>query len=141
MSRSSRAVKIRRVNHLGIIVEDLDEAVQSFTERLGLTLDHIEPYGDELQIAFLPCGDTLVELIEPRTEAGSNADYLKQHGPGIQHVAFEVEDLEAALSELAERGVKPLGDAPMPGAGGTRIAFLEPQAFGGILVELCEPLS
>ena len=134
-------MKIRRVNHLGIIVEDLDEAVRSFTERLGLTLDHIEPYGDELQIAFLPCGDTLVELIEPRTEAGSNADYLKQHGPGIQHVAFEVEDLEAALSELAERGVKPLGDAPMPGAGGTRIAFLEPQAFGGILVELCKPLS
>jgi methylmalonyl-CoA/ethylmalonyl-CoA epimerase len=134
-------VKIRRVNHLGIIVEDLEEAVRSFTERLGLTLDHIEPYGDELEIAFLPCGDTLVELIEPRTEAGSNADYLKQHGPGIQHVAFEVEDLEAALSELAERGVKPLGDAPMPGAGDTRIAFLEPQAFGGILVELCEPLS
>ena len=134
-------MKIRRVNHLGIIVEDLDEAVRSFTERLGLTLDHIEPYGDELQIAFLPCGDTLVELIEPRTEAGSNADYLKENGPGIQHVAFEVEDLEAALSELAERGVKPLGDAPTPGAGGTRIAFLEPQAFGGILVELCEPLS
>ena len=134
-------MKIRRVNHLGIIVEDLDEAVRSFTERLGLTLDHIEPYGDELQIAFLPCGDTLVELIEPRTEAGSNADYLRQHGPGIQHVAFEVEDLEAALSELAERGVKPLDDAPMPGAGGTRIAFLEPQAFGGILVELCEPLT
>ncbi len=134
-------MKIKRVNHLGIIVEDLDEAVRSFTERLGLTLDHIEPYGDELEIAFLPCGDTLVELIEPRTDAGSNADYLKKNGPGIQHVAFEVDDLEAALSELAERGVKPLGDAPMPGAGGTRIAFLEPQAFGGILVELCEPPS
>jgi methylmalonyl-CoA/ethylmalonyl-CoA epimerase len=134
-------VKIKRVNHLGVIVEDLDEAVRSFTEHLGLTLDHIEPYGDELEIAFLPCGATLVELIEPRTQAGSNADYLKEHGPGIQHVAFEVGDLEAALSELAERGVKPLGDAPIPGAGSTRIAFLEPQAFGGILVELCEPVS
>jgi methylmalonyl-CoA/ethylmalonyl-CoA epimerase len=134
-------VKIKRVNHLGVIVEDLDEAVRSFTEHLGLTLDHTEPYGDELEIAFLPCGETLVELIEPRTEAGSNADYLKEHGPGIQHVAFEVDDLEAALSELAERGVRPLGDAPMPGAGGTRIAFLEPRAFGGILVELCEPIS
>ena len=134
-------MKIKRVNHLGIIVEDLDEAVRSFTEHLGLTLDHIEPYGDELEIAFLPCGDTLVELIEPRTQAGSNADYLKEHGPGIQHVAVEVGDLEAALSELAEHGVEPLGDAPIPGAGSTRIAFLEPQAFGGILVELCEPVS
>jgi methylmalonyl-CoA/ethylmalonyl-CoA epimerase len=134
-------VKLKRVNHLGIIVDDLDGAVRSFTEHLGLTLDHIEPYGDELEIAFLPCGETLVELIEPRTQSGPNADYLKENGPGIQHVAFEVEDLEAALSELAERGVKPLGDAPLPGAGGTRIAFLEPQAFGGILVELCEPVS
>ena len=134
-------MKIKRINHLGIIVEDLDEAVRSFTEHLGLELDHVEPYGDELEIAFLPCGETLVELIEPLTGAGSNADYLKEHGPGIQHVAFEVDDLEAALAQLAERGVKPLGGAPMPGAGGTRIAFLEPQAFGGILVELCEPIS
>ncbi len=134
-------MKIRRVNHLGVIVDNLDDAVRSFTEHLGLTLDHVEPYGDELEIAFLPCGETLVELIEPRTQAGSNADYLKENGPGIQHVAFEVEDLEAALSELAERGVQPLGDAPLTGAGGTRIAFLEPQAFGGILVELCEPVS
>ncbi len=134
-------MKIKRVNHLGVIVGDLDDAVQSFTEHLGLELDHVEQYGDELDIAFLPCGETLVELIKPLKDQGSNADYLKQHGPGIQHVAFEVDDLDAALAELAERGVEPLGDAPLPGAGGTRIAFLEPQAFGGILVELCEPLS
>ena len=134
-------MKIRRVNHLGIIVDDLDGAVRSFTEQLGLTLDHIEPYGEELEIAFLPCGETLVELIEPRTQAGSNADYLKENGPGIQHVAFEVDDLEAALAELAERGVEPLGDAPVPGAGGMRIAFLDPQAFDGVLVELCEPIT
>jgi methylmalonyl-CoA/ethylmalonyl-CoA epimerase len=134
-------VKIKRVNHLGIIVSDLDDAMQSFTEHLGLSLDHVEQYGDELDIAFLPCGETLVELIKPHTDQGSNADYLRQHGPGIQHVAFEVDDLDAALAELAEQGVEPLGDAPMPGAGGTRIAFLDPQAFGGILVELCEPVS
>jgi methylmalonyl-CoA/ethylmalonyl-CoA epimerase len=109
-------VKIKRVDHLGVIVDDLDGAV-------------------------LPCGETLVELIEPLKEEGSNADYLREHGPGIQHVAFEVDDLEAALAELAERGVEPLGDAPMPGAGGMRIAFLDPQAFDGVLVELCEPIS
>jgi methylmalonyl-CoA/ethylmalonyl-CoA epimerase len=134
-------VKIKRVDHLGVIVGDLDEAVQSFSKHLGLELDHTEQYGDELDIAFLPCGETLVELITPRTEEGSNADYLKQHGPGIQHVAFEVDDLDAALAELSERGVNPLGEAPMPGAGGMRIAFLDPESFGGILVELCEPIS
>ena len=134
-------MKIKRVDHLGVIVGDLDDAVRSFTEHLGLTLDHTEQYGDELDIAFLPCGETLVELIKPRIDQGANADYLRENGPGIQHVAFEVDDLEAALAELAERGVKALGDAPMPGAGGTRIAFLDPQAFGGILVELCEPIT
>ena len=134
-------MKIKRVDHLGVIVGNLDDAVRSFTEHLGLRLDHIEQYGDELDIAFLPCGETLVELIKPRTNQGSNADYLRQHGPGIQHVAFEVDDVEAALAELDKRGVKPLGDAPVPGAGGMHIAFLDPQAFGGILVELCEPIS
>ena len=134
-------MKIKRVDHLGVIVGDLDGAVKSFTEHLGLNLEHTERYGDELDIAFIPCGETLVELIEPLKEGVSNADYLREHGPGIQHVAFEVDDLEAALAELAERGVEPLGDAPVPGAGGMRIAFLDPQAFDGVLVELCEPIT
>lgn len=131
-------MKMKRINHVGIIVEDFDEAVQSFTGNLNLELDHVERYGDLLDIAFIPCGDTLVELIKPLTAEGSNADYLKEHGPGIQHLAFEVDNLEAALDELAARGVEPLGEAPVPGAGGMRIAFLNPQAFAGILVELCE---
>lgn len=131
-------MKMKRINHVGIIVEDFDEAVQSFTGNLNLELDHVERYGDLLDIAFIPCGDTLVELIKPLTAEGSNADYLKEHGPGIQHLAFEVDNLEAALAELAARGVEPLGEAPVPGAGGMRIAFLNPQAFAGILVELCE---
>jgi methylmalonyl-CoA/ethylmalonyl-CoA epimerase len=134
-------VKMKRIDHLGIIVSDLDGAVRSFTEHLGLELDHVEQYGDELDIAFLPCGETLVELIKPRTDQGANAEYLEEHGPGIQHVAFEVEDLDAALAELSRRGVEPLSDGPIPGAGGMRIAFLDPRAFGGILVELCEPVS
>ena len=134
-------MKIRRVNHLGILVDDLDGAVRSFTENLGLPLDHVERYGEELDIAFLPCGETLIELIKPLTGEGWNADYLEERGPGIQHVAFEVENLEAALEELGSRGVDTMGEAPMPGAGGMRIAFLDPRAFGGILVELCEPAS
>ena len=82
-----------------------------------------------------------MELIRPLKETGDNADWLARNGPGIQHVAFEVDDLEAALVELGGRGVRVLGDAPRPGAGNTIIAFLEPEQFGGILVELCEPLG
>ena len=108
-----------------VTTDDVPRARRFFTEQLGLTLDHIEPYGEELEIAFLPCGETLVELIEPRTQAGSNADYLKENGPGIQHVAFEVDDLEAALAELAERGVEMVTE-PHDEPFGRTFAFRDP---------------
>ena len=132
-------MNIGRVHHLGMIVPDLDRAVGGFRDVLGLELDHTEPYGDELEIAFLPCGETLVELIRPLTAEGFSADWLASSGPGIQHVAFEVDDLEAALRELADKGVRPTGAAPRPGAGNTIIAFLDPEPFGGIIVELVQP--
>src|SRR3546814_20264212 len=72
----------------------------------NLELDHTEPYGDELEIAFLPCGETLVELIRPLTEEGFSADWLASAGPAIQHVAVEVDDLDAALRALAAQGVR-----------------------------------
>ena len=132
-------MRLERVHHMGMIVPDVQSAIGGFRDVLGLELDHIEPYGDELQIAFLPCSDTLVELIEPQTEAGFSADWLAANGPGIQHVAFEVDDLEAALRELASKGVHPTGQAPRAGAGNTIIAFLDPEPFGGVIVELVQP--
>jgi methylmalonyl-CoA/ethylmalonyl-CoA epimerase len=132
-------VRLERVHHIGVIVPDLRAAIGGFRDVLDLELDHVEPYGEELQIAFLPCADTLVELIEPQTEAGFSADWLAANGPGIQHVAFEVDDLEAALAELAGKGVDPTGEAPRPGAGNTIIAFLDPGPFGGVIVELVQP--
>jgi malonyl-CoA/methylmalonyl-CoA synthetase len=134
-------VRISRVNHLGVIVDDMDAAVAGFRDRLGLPLAKTEVYADMLDIAFLPCGDTQVELICPREHDDPAAHYLREHGPGIQHIAFEVDDLEAALAELRERGVEPLGEAPRPGADDTIIAFLDPRSFGGILVELCQPTA
>jgi methylmalonyl-CoA/ethylmalonyl-CoA epimerase len=132
-------VKPSRVNHLGVIVSDLDGAVEGFTELLSLELTKTEVYGDDaLDIAFLPCGDTQVELIRPRRDDDPASEYLREHGPGIQHVAFEVDDLEAALAELSEHGVDTLGEAPRPGADDTVIAFLDPGRFGGVLVELCQ---
>lgn len=132
-------MRIERVNHLGVIVDDMDAAIAGFRDRLGLALAKTEVYAGILDIAFLPCGDTQVELICPREDDDPAALYLREHGPGIQHLAFEVEDLEAALRELRERGVETLGDAPRPGADDTIIAFLDPRSFGGILVELCQP--
>lgn len=132
-------MRLERVHHMGMIVPDLQRAIAGFRDVLGLELDHTEPYGDELEIAFLPCGEVLVELIEPLTERGFSADWLSANGAGIQHVAFEVEDLEAALHELAARGVRATGEAPRAGAGNTIIAFLDPEPFGGVIVELVQP--
>ncbi len=137
--RGASRVNIGRVHHMGMIVADLDRAIGGFRDVLGLELDHTEPYGEELDIAFLPCGEVLVELIQPLTAEGFSADWLASAGPGIQHVAFEVDDLDAALQELADKGVRPTGAAPRPGAGNTIIAFLEPERFGGIIVELVQP--
>ena len=132
-------MRLERVHHMGMIVPDLQRAIGGFRDVLGLELDHTEPYGDELQIGFLPCGEVLVELIEPLTERGFSADWLSANGAGIQHVAFEVDDLETALRELAAKGVRPSGEAPRAGAGNTIIAFLDPEPFGGVIVELVQP--
>lgn len=133
-------MRISRINHIGVLVRDLDRARHGFESVLGLPLARSERFGDELDIEFLPCGDTDVELITPIAQQGANHEYLEAHGPSIQHVAFEVPDLEAALAELAERGVLPTGDGIRRGAGDTLIAFLDPEPFGGIIVELCQPL-
>ncbi len=131
-------LKPARINHIGVLTTDMDGALRGFRDLLGLELERTEQYGDELDIAFLPCGETDVELIVPRRSDGWNAEWLERVGPSIQHVAFEVDDLDAALGELASRGARTLGPAPRDGAGGMRIAFLEPEQFGGVLVELCQ---
>jgi methylmalonyl-CoA/ethylmalonyl-CoA epimerase len=134
-------MRISRVNHLGVIVDNLDEAVAGFRNLLGLPLEKTEVFEGTLDIAFLRCGDTQVELIRPRDDGDPAAAYLRDHGPGIQHVAFEVDDLKSSLAELRNRGVETVGEAPRPGADQTEIAFLDPRPFGGILVELCEHRS
>lgn len=134
-------MRISRVNHLGVIVADIDAAIAGFRDKLGLPLAKTEIYAGALDIAFLPCGETQVELIQPRDDHDPAALYLREHGPGIQHVAFEVDDLDEALARMRERGVGVVGEAPRPGADDTIIAFLDPHSFGGVLVELCQPRS
>ncbi|MBS1676204.1 MAG: VOC family protein [Actinobacteria bacterium] len=131
-------MKISRLNHIGVLVADLDGAMTGFRDILGLELERTERYGDELDIAFLPCGETDVEIIVPRAEKGWNAEWLAEHGPAIQHAAFEVEDLVEALDEARARGARVIEPAPRPGAGGMEIAFLDPEQFGGVLIELCQ---
>jgi methylmalonyl-CoA/ethylmalonyl-CoA epimerase len=131
-------VNVLGVHHAGLLVPDHEPVGQAFREVLGLSLDHVESYGDELEIAFYPCGDVLVEVITPTASTGWNASWLARTGPAIQHLAFEVADIAGAVGELRQAGRPLLAPAPRPGAGGTTIAFIEPAVFGGILVELVE---
>ena len=128
-----------RLHHVGLIVRDLDTPTAQYTERLGLPLDRVEDYGGGLlRIGFIACGDVYLELIQPLTADGPNAHWLHTFGEGIQHLAFEVGALDAALAQLTARGVPLLDRGGRRGASGTRIAFLDPRGFAGSLLELVE---
>jgi methylmalonyl-CoA epimerase len=125
---------------VGVLVRDARAAAARLAA-LGLLVRAWEEYGPgELRIAFIPVGETLIELIEPLTDQGWNAEWLRTHGEGVQHVALAVDDLAAALAALRARGVALADEAPRRGAGNTLIAFLRDPA-GGVLVELTQPLG
>jgi methylmalonyl-CoA/ethylmalonyl-CoA epimerase len=131
--------KIKRIDHIAIVVEDVDSALGFWRDAMGLELDHIEDVPDQKSlVAFLPTGDSEVELVKPTTDDSGIARYLQKRGPGIHHICFEVEDIEAALSELIEKGVRLINETPLEGSQGKRLAFIHPQSANGVLVELYE---
>jgi len=132
-------MKILQIDHLGIAVVSIAERKNFWTEVLGLSLAGRETVPEQkVTTAFLPVGESEIELLESTTSDGPIAGYLEKRGEGIQHVAFRVENIEAALEELKAKGIQLIDDKPRRGAGGAKIAFLHPKATNGILVELCE---
>jgi methylmalonyl-CoA/ethylmalonyl-CoA epimerase len=130
-------MKIKRIAHIGIAVKDADEAARFFTDKLDMTLDSQESLG-ELKISFLPVGDANLEFVQSTTEDGVIAKHIGKKGEGVQHIAFEVDDVEAALAELKAKGVRLLDETPRPGAHGAKIAFIHPKETNGVLTEICE---
>ena len=131
---------ITRINHIGVLVEDADRVAKALKKTLGLRVRKVEEYGDgELRILFLPVGETDIELIEPLRKDSDNARYLAENGPGIQHIALEVNGLEERIEFVQSAGGKMQNKEPRAGAGNTRIAFIEPESLGGLMIELCEP--
>ncbi|RLC33702.1 MAG: methylmalonyl-CoA epimerase, partial [Deltaproteobacteria bacterium] len=128
-----------KVDHLGIAVNSIEEGKNFWSDILGLPLEGVETVEEQkVTTAFLPVGESEVELLESTSPDGPVAKYIEKKGQGIQHVAFRVDDIDAALAELKEKGVQLIDQVPRRGAGGGRIAFLHPKATGGVLVELCE---
>ncbi len=127
------------INHVAIVVEDLEAALAFWRDALGLPLTHTEDNATEaVRIAFLPLGGGAIELLEPTSEDSGIARYLAKRGPGMHHLCFEVEDIEAAMDRLTEHGAEMLNPTPRLRDDGTRYAFVHPRSAGGVLVELYE---
>ena len=131
-------MELKRVDHVGIAVKNLDEAVK-FYESLGFKASGYEVVAEQkVKVAFLPCGDSELELLESTDPEGPIAKFIEKNGPGIQHIAIRVDDIDKALEELKEKGVRLIDQTPRYGAGNARIAFVHPKATGRVLLELTQ---
>jgi methylmalonyl-CoA/ethylmalonyl-CoA epimerase len=132
-------LKIKKIDHVAVLVEDLDPAIAKYRELFGLEPQEREVVASQkTEAALLPVGESNIELIAPRGNE-SLVKYLQKRGPGLHHIAIEVEGIEGALALLKAMGVPLIDETPRAGARGHKVAFVHPKATGGVLVELVEP--
>jgi len=130
---------IKKIDHIGIAVNSIEEAGKLYEALLGLKITKTEVVAEQkVKVAFLPLGDCELELLESTDPDGPVAKYIAAKGEGVQHIAFRVENIETALAALKEAGVRLIDEQPRRGAGGAKIAFLHPKETFGTLLELCE---
>ena len=128
---------IKRIDHIAIVVEDVEATLGFWRDALGLEMARIEDVPEQKsEVAFLPVGQSEIELVRPTTDNSGVAKYLQKHGPGMHHICFEVDDIEGALRQLKARGVRLINETPVQGASGKQIAFIHPESTSGVLVEL-----
>ena len=129
-----------RIDHVGLAVTDLEEAIDLHVGVYGLTLVHRETVAEQgVEAALLDVGENHVELLAPLGEETPVGKFLAKRGPGLHHVAYQVTDIDAALAGLREAGVRMIDEQPRTGIRSSRVAFLHPSASGGVLTELVEP--
>ena len=128
---------ITKIDHIGVAVKALETSLPFWAEALGLDVSGIETMESEnVKVAFLRVGNASIELLEPTDASSAVGRHLDKRGEGIHHLTLEVQDLPAMLDRLRERGVPVIGAGARPGAGGRQVAFLQPKAAGGVLIEL-----
>ena len=128
-----------KIDHIGIATADLDEGLKVWRDALGLTVDASEEVAEQgVRIAMLPVGDTHVELLEALSPESAVGRFLAKRGPGIHHIAIEVDDIDASLADLKSKGARLIDETPRVGAGGCLIAFVHPSSTNGVLLELVQ---
>ena len=127
------------LDHVAIAVDQLDEAIRRFAEDLGLDFKGTEDVeGAQTTTAFFPISGTQIELIHPLNGGGPVASFLEKRGPGLHHLCFRTDDIEADMNRLRDKGYRLLSEQPKPGAHGTKVVFIHPKSTGGVLIELAE---
>jgi methylmalonyl-CoA/ethylmalonyl-CoA epimerase len=130
--------KITKMNHVAIAVEDIEDALAFWRDALGLELDHVEDVpSQKAQVAFLPIGESELELVQPTADDTGTAKFLAKNGSGMHHLCFEVDDIEGMLAQLKNKGVRLINEEPLE-LEGRRMAFIHPKSASGVLVELYE---
>lgn len=127
-----------KIDHIGIVVRDIQEALQVYESALALPLDEVVEVPDQhVRVAFLPVGDTNIELVQPTSGDTGTARFLEKRGEGVHHICLEVDDIVTALDRLKDQGVPLIDEVPRPGAHGL-VAFIHPKGAHGVLIELIE---
>ena len=131
---------LTKINHIGVAVTSIDESLPYYRDQLQMNYEGSEVVEEQkVKVAFLQIGESRIELLEPTGEDSPIAGFLRKNGPGMHHIAYEVDDIEAALKRMEHDGVRLIDKTPRSGAHGTRIAFIHPKSSGGVLTELCQP--
>jgi len=128
----------KKLNHIAIVVKDIDASLSFWHDALGLTLDHIEDVPSQAsKVAFIPIGDSEIELVQPTTSDSGVAKYLEKRGEGLHHLCFEVDQIESVLESLKAKGIQLINQTPLE-LPGRKMAFIHPKSANGVLVELYE---
>ncbi|MDW8215559.1 MAG: methylmalonyl-CoA epimerase [Roseiflexaceae bacterium] len=128
-----------KVDHIGFAVRDIDSAIAFYSQTFGISeWERIPMPERHMEVAATRMGDVLLELIAPTSDEAAFAKYLNERGPGMHHIAYKVNDIEAALAEIKARGVQLIDETPRPGLHDTLVAFLHPKSCQGVLVELVQ---
>ena len=128
---------LTRIDHIGIAVHNLDDALKVYRDALGLEVTHVTDEPEQkVKVAFLPRGGSEIELLEPYAGDGPVRKFMEKRGEGIHHICFEVDDIAATLAQLAAQGVQLIDATPRMNSRGQQIAFIHPKGANGVLIEL-----
>jgi methylmalonyl-CoA/ethylmalonyl-CoA epimerase len=128
-----------KIDHIGVATEGIEAAATFYRDALGLAVEEIEEVAEQkVRVAMLPIGESRIELLEPIAEDSPISKFLAKRGPGIHHIAVQVDDIRAALEGLKQKGARLIDEHPRTGAGGCLVAFVHPSSAGGVLIELVQ---